>query len=158
METLSAEEPAFRNVIEALPQDKVDYMPDGKGRTAGNLAFQLASQASSISSIITSGTVDGSQFKVPEKIQVSELLSLFDKNLKQLRLDLAKISDEGWEQGVAILEFPGGKWETTKYGMAWGFIFDAIHHRGQLSTYLRSMGAKVPSIYGGSADTPPPVL
>ena len=38
--------------------------------------------------------------------------------------------------------------------MLWGFLFDAIHHRGQLSSYLRPMGAKVPSIYGPSADDP----
>ena len=39
-------------------------------------------------------------------------------------------------------------------GYAWGFFFDIIHHRGQLSTYLRPMGAKVPQIYGPSADEP----
>ena len=39
-------------------------------------------------------------------------------------------------------------------GNAWGFFFDIIHHRGQLSTYLRPMGAKVPQIYGPSADEP----
>ncbi len=43
-------------------------------------------------------------------------------------------------------------WETTIDGFVWGFLFDAIHHRGQLSTYLRPMGGKVPSIYGPSAD------
>jgi uncharacterized damage-inducible protein DinB len=37
---------------------------------------------------------------------------------------------------------------------AWGFLLDIIHHRGQLSTYLRPMGAKVPQIYGPSADEP----
>jgi uncharacterized damage-inducible protein DinB len=43
-------------------------------------------------------------------------------------------------------------WETTIDGFVWGFLFDAVHHRGQLSTYLRPMGGKVPSIYGPSAD------
>jgi uncharacterized damage-inducible protein DinB len=36
--------------------------------------------------------------------------------------------------------------------MCWGYLFDMVHHRGQLSSYLRPMGAKVPSIYGPSAD------
>jgi uncharacterized damage-inducible protein DinB len=45
-------------------------------------------------------------------------------------------------------------WETSLGDMLWGFLFDGIHHRGQLSTYLRPMGAKVPSIYGPSADDP----
>ena len=38
------------------------------------------------------------------------------------------------------------------YHFAWEFLFDAVHHRGQLSTYLRPMGSTVPSIYGPSAD------
>ena len=46
----------------------------------------------------------------------------------------------------------GAAWEDTIAKMAWGFLFDAVHHRGQLSTYLRPMGGKVPSIYGPSAD------
>lgn len=45
-------------------------------------------------------------------------------------------------------------WETTMDEFVWGFLFDAVHHRGQLSTYLRPMGGKVPSIYGPSADDP----
>jgi hypothetical protein len=40
----------------------------------------------------------------------------------------------------------------TGIGSAWGFLFDLIHHRGQLSTYLRPMGSTVPAIYGPSAD------
>jgi hypothetical protein len=42
----------------------------------------------------------------------------------------------------------------TGYNNAWGFLFDIIHHRGQLSTYLRPMGSTVPQIYGPSADEP----
>ena len=38
----------------------------------------------------------------------------------------------------------------------WYMFFDAIHHRGQLSTYIRPMGGKVPSIYGPSGDDPDP--
>jgi uncharacterized damage-inducible protein DinB len=45
-------------------------------------------------------------------------------------------------------------WEAPLGDMLWGFLFDAIHHRGQLSAYLRPMGAKVPSIYGPSGDDP----
>ena len=49
----------------------------------------------------------------------------------------------------------GGKevWKTTKGQFALGFLLDLIHHRGQLSVYIRPMGGKVPSIYGPSADT-----
>jgi uncharacterized damage-inducible protein DinB len=44
------------------------------------------------------------------------------------------------------------EWETTREKMAWGFLLDLIHHRGQLSVYLRPMGGRVPPIYGPSGD------
>ena len=50
-------------------------------------------------------------------------------------------------QGQTVMNDPGAE-------LAWGFLLDMIHHRGQLSTYLRPMGAKVPQIYGPSADEP----
>ena len=43
-------------------------------------------------------------------------------------------------------------WEDTVQNMLWGFLFDMVHHRGQLSSYLRPMGGKVPAIYGPSGD------
>ena len=50
------------------------------------------------------------------------------------------------------LEFFGRKRPASP--MAWSFLFDIVHHRGQITTYLRPMGAKVPKIYGPSADEP----
>jgi uncharacterized damage-inducible protein DinB len=50
-------------------------------------------------------------------------------------------------QGQEVMNEPGA--ET-----AWGFLLDIIHHRGQISTYLRPMGSTVPQIYGPSADEP----
>jgi uncharacterized damage-inducible protein DinB len=48
----------------------------------------------------------------------------------------------------------GAAWEDSIGEMVWGFLFDEVHHRGQLSTFLRPIGGKVPSIYGPSADDP----
>jgi uncharacterized damage-inducible protein DinB len=50
------------------------------------------------------------------------------------------------------LEFFGSKRPAS--GMAWSFLFDIVHHRGQITTYLRPMGSTVPQIYGPSADEP----
>ena len=53
-----------------------------------------------------------------------------------------------------VVEPGAPAWEDTIAQFVWGFLFDAVHHRGQLTTYLRPMGGKVPSIYGPSADDP----
>jgi uncharacterized damage-inducible protein DinB len=66
---------------------------------------------------------------------------------------LALLDEQAWGrigqfrvQGNVVMERPCGD-------LAWTLLLDAVHHRGQLSTYLRPMGAKVPAIYGPSADT-----
>lgn len=66
----------------------------------------------------------------------------------------AKLDDTTWETKARFLVDGNVAWEASLGDMLFGFLFDAIHHRGQLSTYLRPMGAKVPSIYGPSADDP----
>ena len=56
------------------------------------------------------------------------------------------------ERWNGTLEFFGG--ERPASPMAWSFLFDIVHHRGQISTYLRPMGSTVPQIYGPSGDEP----
>jgi uncharacterized damage-inducible protein DinB len=65
------------------------------------------------------------------------------------RLDAAK-----WESKGRFLMGDAPAWEDSVEAFFWGFLFDSIHHRGQITTYLRPMGGKVPSIYGPSADDP----
>jgi uncharacterized damage-inducible protein DinB len=64
------------------------------------------------------------------------------------------MDDAAWNKKAQFLMDGNVAWEAPLGDMLYGFLFDAIHHRGQLSTYLRPMGAKVPSIYGPSADDP----
>jgi len=149
IETLKEEAPKFRVAIEALPEDKHEHKIHERSREAGNLAAQLALQWKAISGIVTTGAPTFNPHEM-EKQSKTDMLEKFDQGMAQLEKDMAEISEEEWEGGEADM---GEMWKDKKYKMAWGFLFDAIHHRGQLSTYLRAMGAKVPSIYGSSADT-----
>ena len=86
--------------------------------------------------------------------------ALWKKSTAELRQRLEGLDEERWNRPVQF--FLNGKQinETTTHEMLWGFLLDMIHHRGQLSTYIRPMGGTVPSIYGPSADaapTPPAV-
>ncbi|HEV7702269.1 MAG TPA: DinB family protein [Candidatus Paceibacterota bacterium] len=151
--TLKEEQKKFRDVIEALPEDQFSHKVHDKAREAGGLAGQLAVQWTAISNIITKGNpMEGDWYKGEQS--KAEMVKAFDKSFDQLLVDIENVKEDDWENGGSVLSMGnGGKWEDKKYNMAWGFLFDAIHHRGQLSTYLRAMGAKVPSIYGPSADT-----
>ena len=154
IKTLETEAPVFIKVLKALPKDKGDYKPGKKARTLSSIAIQLAMQPVMISKVIKTGLIDFSKQYEPSELDIAKLPDALQKNFGQLKKDLKDISDENWEADKAKMVWQGGEWSTPKYEMAWMFLFDAIHHRGQLSTYLRAVGGKVPGIYGGSADEP----
>lgn len=149
LSTIKEEAPKFRAAIEALPEDQHGHKVHERSREAGNLAAQLALQWKAISGVLTKAAPDFDPHEM-EKQTKANMLAKFDSGMAQLQKDVAEINDQDWENSEAAM---GEMWKDKKYNMAWGFLFDAIHHRGQLTTYLRAMGAKVPSIYGPSADT-----
>lgn len=150
LQIIREEAPKFRTAIEALPEDKHGHKVHERSREAGNLAAQLAIQWKAISGILTTGSPNFNPHEMEQQTK-SDMLEKFDQGMSQLEKDLETTTDEDWENGKA-------GWDKTmlddkKYRISWSFLFDAIHHRGQLATYLRAMGAIVPSIYGPSADT-----
>ena len=149
IETLKEEAPKFKEVIEALSEDKHSHKVHDRSREAGNLAAQLGLQWKAISGILKDGTPAFNPHEM-ENLTKADILAKFDEGMTQLQNDLETVTDEEWENGDANM---GEMWKGKKYKMVWGFLFDAIHHRGQLMTFLRAMGAKVPGIYGPSADT-----
>ena len=149
LKVLADEAPKFRVAIDALPEDKHAHKVHEKSREAGNITAQICVQWKAISGIIKNGAPDFNPHDMELKNK-AEMLAKFDEGMKQLMEDAKAISDEDWENGEASM---GEMWKDKKYNMSWGFLFDAIHHRGQLATYLRAMGAVVPSIYGPSADS-----
>lgn len=149
IETIKEEVSKFRGAIDGLPDDQHAYKVHERARTASNIAAQLAVQWKAISGIINTGSPDFNPHDM-ENQSKTDMLSNYDAGMAQLLADVEAISDEEWENGDATM---GEEWKDKKFKMAWGFLFDAIHHRGQLSTYLRAMGTKVPPIYGPSADS-----
>jgi len=138
-----------KKVIAAVPDDKADYRPDPSARTARELAWHLANTDVQF----LDGIAD-LEFKMqsPEKKpQTSaEIADWYETNMKKGIARVAKLSPE---QLLTPVEFFG----VFKFPAVFYLSFlnnHSIHHRGQLSTYLRPMGAKVPSIYGGSYDEP----
>ncbi len=147
--TVKEEAPKFRIAIEALSEDQNAYKVHDRAREAGNIASQLALQWKAISGIIKNGAPDFNPHDMENQTKES-MLAHFDEGATNLLNDIQLVSEAEWENADAAM---GEMWVAKKYIMAWGFLFDAIHHRGQLTTYLRAMGAKVPPIYGPSADS-----
>jgi uncharacterized damage-inducible protein DinB len=145
-----AELPAFGKVIRAVPHDQLGYKPHERSTAAGALAWQLAEEQKQLVELLETGQVD---FKLnPHPPKATDIAGAWDKATEELRKKL-KSADEGRWSGPGKF-LMGGKvaWSDTVENIFWGYLFDMVHHRGQLSAYLRPMGGKVPSIYGPSAD------
>ena len=84
---------------------------------------------------------------------LAEMIATYERDHDRFGSQLHSLDDDGWNQQAWLIE---GTEEIllkdTVGGLLWIALFDFIHHRGQLSTYIRPMGGKVPSIYGPSAD------
>jgi uncharacterized damage-inducible protein DinB len=80
---------------------------------------------------------------------MKDVLSAYEQQSSGLAERWRALPDEKWGGN---LEFFGS--ERPASPMAWSFLFDIVHHRGQISTYLRPMGSTVPQIYGPSGDEP----
>jgi len=145
-----SELPAFVRVLKAVPQGRLDYRPDPKARTAAELAWILAAEEEALLALLDKGAVEWKDTKPPARID--EIVATFERSAAAVNERLGRLDEGGWEKKVKMLVEGAGAWEDTMSAMFWGFLFDAVHHRGQLSTYLRPMGGKVPSIYGPSAD------
>jgi len=145
-----AEMPAFVRVLKAVPAGRLDYRPDPKARTAGALAWLLAAEEAALVSLLDTGAITWKEDKPPAR--VDEIVAAFERNAAAVDARLARLDEAGWEKKGRFLMEGAPAWEDTVGQFVWGFLFDAVHHRGQLSTYLRPMGGKVPSIYGPSAD------
>jgi uncharacterized damage-inducible protein DinB len=151
-ERLKSEGPAFTRVIKALPQDKADYRPHPKSRSAGELAWFFPSTLGTAVKLVDDRKVEWSDPKPSGGF--AEAATALDRSQAQLSERLSKLDGKAWARKAQFLM--GGKvvWEAPLGQMLWSILFDAIHHRGQLSAYIRPMGGKVPSIYGPSGDDP----
>lgn len=144
------EQAAFGKVLRALPADKLDYRPHDRSTSAGDLAWQLALEQRGMSQMIDKGehVFDNE----PRPATLDAIVAEWDSATNELRDKLQGL-DEAKCEGKCNLVMGGTPvWSDSLGNMLWGYLFDMVHHRGQLSSYIRPMGGKVPAIYGPSAD------
>ena len=145
---LEHEHPVTLTVIEACPDDKLQYKPHEKAMEFGAMAVHIYGATKWFISLIKKGQGGGGEPPPPPTTKAGIIAACkamqeeFVKELKALSTDelVAKHDVMGFmqEHGIILMT-----WHANHM----------IHHRAQLQTYLRTMGAKCPSIYGGSADT-----
>ena len=135
-----------RNVIARIPEGSA-YRPDPKSRTAHEIAWQIVCEEKMIIEALENGKAEWAP--APEPATMKEVLATYEKQSGEIAGRWTELPAARWD---GTLEFFGS--ERPASSMAWGFLFDIVHHRGQITTYLRPMGSTVPQIYGPSADEP----
>jgi uncharacterized damage-inducible protein DinB len=144
-----AEHPVTRSVIAAIPDDKLDYRPDPIARTAIELAWHIVTAENRFLEAVAAGQFDLTPWERPAAVRTpADVNAWYDDRLGR---SLERLKAVSGEDLVRMIDFRGRlQWPAVRFVPL--AVSHSIHHRGQLSVYLRAMGAAVPSIYGESYD------
>ena len=149
MGTLKVESRTTRKILDAVPADKCEYRPDAISKSAIELARHIAAADNRFLETVINGVFDTNPAMIPESVKTpAQVAAWYEEQYSKNYEALSKVPGE---QLVKIVDFRGMFQRPAVTFIAMG-LHHTIHHRGQLSSYLRSMGAKVPSIYGESYD------
>lgn len=147
---LQREHQTTRSVIEAIPVNNGDYKPEPVAKTALELAWHIVASEHRFYSGVAAGAFDLTPHHRPDHLQNSADIAKFYADL--FATDLAALTKMSGEQLVKMIDFRGMVQMPAVAFLDLG-VRHSIHHRGQLSTYIRPAGGKVPAIYGESYDT-----
>ncbi len=145
------EYPVFLKTFRAVPADRLAFRPGPNMRSTGDLVWLQVVEKRCWFELLDTGRIDWKMG--PPAMSLEEMIAAYEKAHAELARRLERVDDESWlHRPTQFVE--GGQvfFETSMGHMFWLGLFDAIHHRGQLTVHLRTMGVKVPAIYGPSGD------
>ncbi len=152
---LKHESSLTKKMLERVPLDKAGWKPHEKSMTLGRLATHIAENFRWISDIKNIDDFDfaANPFKSHTATSQEELINIFQTNLDSAINDLSQMEDEDFNKTWTVRAGEKIMYNTPKKVAIRGWAFSHhIHHRGQLSVYLRLLDVAVPGMYGPSAD------
>ena len=143
-------------VLRAYPEDQLDFKPHPTSQSARELAWLFAKERR-LGKLLHEDAFahempSGKPPPPPETW--SELLATLERMHQEYRALIAATPEEKLSQTIRFFVGPKTMGDIPRLVICWWLLHDQIHHRGQLSVYLRMVGGKVPSIYGPSLDEP----
>src|ERR1700688_892688 len=149
--------PALKNehritqqIIETIPVDKGDYRPDAVSKTALELAWHIVAAEHRFLEGIAVGEFDFTPNHRPDSLRDSAGIAAW--YAKTFDADFEQLTKLNGEQLIKVIDFRG-MFQLPAIAYVQFNLHHSIHHRGQLTMYLRRMGAKMPAIYGESYDS-----
>ncbi len=154
---LDAEAPRTRGVLERVPEGRDDWTPHERSMPFGRLAMLVARMPSWFTLMVNDDELDlnppgGSNFNWQPLHTAAELVKAHDDGVAEARRALASLSDERLQQTWKLLVAGAVVSANPRHVVLRDTFMHLAHHRGQLTVYLRLVGAQVPAVYGPSAD------
>ncbi len=137
--------------LSKVPEEKWDWQPHTKTRSAKELVDHIVSRPEDLVEGVETGVIN--HRLMAEYPSIGEAVKEFEIHSERLMELVASTSDGDWNNQMVPLQVNGHTaLELSMRDMCWKLFFDVIHHRGQLSVYYRPMGVANPSIYGPTAE------
>ena len=155
---LEHEAATTRKCLERVPQDKLGWRPHEKSMSLGELAGHIADMTGWATVTMNMDVFDmhppgGPTWQSPKVTNVADLLSYFDKGVAEAKAAMLAADDAKWMANWSLANAGTTLMTMPRVAVMRSFVMNhVIHHRGQLSVYLRQLNIPVPSIYGPSAD------
>ncbi len=152
VQALEMEYKTTHKVLKAYPASKGDFTPHPKCKSAKDLAWNFIFEMQGADMAID-GEMDFKKIpKAPETY--SDTITAYEKAHRHFVEHITRTPEAELNKTVKFFTGPKQMSDLRRMDVLWFLLHDSIHHRGQFSIYLRLVGAKVPSIYGPTADEP----
>ncbi len=152
LEEFDQEMATTRRLLERVPGDQAQWKPHPRSFPLGHLAQLVSWMPGWITNTVKETGLDLAGGPAYSYEQTAKLVADFDRNVREARAALASASDDALNKPWSLMM--GGKpvWTAPRIAVLRNHISHLVHHRGQLSVYLRLRDVPVPSIYGPTAD------
>jgi uncharacterized damage-inducible protein DinB len=149
---LQSEAAATRKCLERIPPELFQWKPHEKSMTLGYLALLVAEIPKWIADIVTTGEIDFATYKHYQPATTEDLVKHFDDNIEAAKKALNGVTNEQLQETFSLKANGQLLFSSSKKDNVSSSINHWVHHRGQLTVYMRLNNIAVPSIYGPSAD------
>jgi uncharacterized damage-inducible protein DinB len=152
LSAVAREFPTTMRVLKAYPAGKGDLKPHAKSKSAHDLAWMFVTEQKACEMALDGALELGKLPKAPATLE--EVITTYEKAHSTFVDRLKETSEAELNKTVKFMTGPKQMGDMRKMDILWFMLMDSVHHRGQMTVYLRLADAKVPSIYGPSADEP----
>ncbi len=157
LQELEQEAQTTRRVLERVADDKLTWRPHQKARTLGELALHVANVPGAVAELVASTSpAQVPQFTDPSPANAAELVPALDQSIARAKKALGAMDDAAMMLPWRLMRGERELFAVPRAALLRSLMLNHwYHHRGQLTVYLKELGAPIPSIYGPSADENP---